>query len=580
MNSQHQDHAGEGQTSLLRTLLDEMRHLLHPFGGSDHHGDDHPGSATKDTRTTFRDWSGYTVVKDLEIHFPTSTDDVVILCNQAAAAGKRIRPVGHSHNWSPLVVSKPTSADEPAQVLVDTRGLTTRSATVVGGLLHATFGTGTTLEDATAFMAAQTSPDAPHGYGFLNMPTPGGLTLGGILAVGGHGTSVPGGSVSEPDLMGCFSNLVVSFTAVVSDESKPGTYTPHTFHRSDEDAAAFLVHLGRAFITEVTLAAVPNFTLQLTNVFAPMAQIMEPASAAPSSNALSSLLDRHGRIEVIWFPGPDSPNAWVQCCTRYDGSPPVPNGTEVPGPYNYGWMNWISQGESDVARELFKLLPSITDRAMQAEYLDAEANMASAVMNGQARDLQLYLTDNTLRMTAFGYVLQIPRQQVQAVANEYFKAVQGLLTEYATNGQHPVNGAVEIRCTTVDRQDDLGLNDARPPALAASHAVNAEVDTVLWLDVLTFPGTPSAEQFFVDLENWMWKTWGARYPGQLRPEWSKGWAYTTAGPWTNAKIIRSLVPTSYDRADDGLTFSWAKQTLARYDRSGIFTNEFLAQLFA
>ena len=99
------------------------------------------------------------------------------------------------------------------------------------------------------------------GYSFLNMPTPGSLSLGGILAIGGHGTSVPVNGLSEPDLMGCLSNLIVSFKAVTTDPDDPNSreYSIREFDRNHPDAPAFLVHLGRAFITEVTLAAVPNY---------------------------------------------------------------------------------------------------------------------------------------------------------------------------------------------------------------------------------------------------------------------------------------------------------------------------------
>ena len=73
--------------------------------------------------------------------------------------------------------------------------------------------------------------------------------------------------------------------------------------------------------------------------------------------------------------------------------------------------------------------------------------------------------------------------------------------------------------------------------------------------------------------------WHPRYPNRVRPEWSKGWAYTPAGPWTNTDLMRKRVPSFYDAATDGLTFTWAKQRLAQYDRADIFTNEWLATMF-
>ena len=77
--------------------------------------------------------------------------------------------------------------------------------------MQATFGAGTTLEAATAFLEAQENQGASRapGYSFLNMPAPGDLSIGGTLAIGGHATSVPIKGVVEPDLLGCLSNLIL-----------------------------------------------------------------------------------------------------------------------------------------------------------------------------------------------------------------------------------------------------------------------------------------------------------------------------------------------------------------------------------
>jgi FAD/FMN-containing dehydrogenase len=533
----------------------------------------------------FEDWSEYTRVDQVESVAAASADDVVTLCNNAVKDGYKIRALGHAHNWSPLILQHGTDPN-PSVRLIDTSKLVGMSAAVVDGQLHATFGAGTTLEAATQFLEQQDNhgTSAAPGYSFSNMPTVGSLTLGGILAVGGHGTSVPFAAQQEPDLMGCLSNMIVSFKAVTTDPDNPNSheYAIREFQRTDADASAFLVHLGRAFITEVTLAALPNYYLQLTNLFPNMDDVMAKPTKTPlPGNALASLLDAHGRVEVIWFPY--QPLAWVQCNTRFAQTPPKEPSTWVGGPNNYGWMNWITRQESDDFRALFAEYPEYVPDFMVAEAGDALLNMSGTVLNGTARDLEIYLTDNTLRMTAFGYVLQLPRSKVQAAASAFYVGLQNLLASYAKTGQYPVNGAVEIRCTTIDRQAALSVTGAKPPALAATHSVDANdptLDTVLWVDVLTFPDAPGSAQFFVDLETFTIKTWGAGNPGRLRPEWSKGWAYSTTGPWTNTQLIQSWIPSVYNNATDGLTFDWAKQTLAKYDNANIFSNPFLAKLFS
>lgn len=545
-----------------------------------------PGDPPGSRRVTYEDWSEATKVGSVPLVTATDADHVVTLCNWAAANGFQVRALGHSHNWSPFVVPGGTG-DGPRVLLVDTSRLNGCGTEVVDGMMHATFGTGVTLEAATAFLEGPERPgpnDPAPGFTFLNMPTPGGLTLGGILAVGGHGTSVPGGprTVPEPDLMGCLSNMVVAFTAVTTDPDDPTgrTYALRRFHRSDPDASAFLVHLGRAFLTDVTLAAVPNYYLRLTSLFPTVDDLLAAPGKPRKGPDLATLLDAHGRVEVIWFPY--QPLAWVQCNTRTAKL----GGTPVAGPYNYPWMNWIPREVSDLVREYLLADPAgRLEIAMTVEAAVAVENEAEKVRYGTARDLEIYLTDDTLRMTACGYVLQLPRVKVQAAVHSYYAKVQALLAEYKarTPAQYPVNGAVEIRCTTVDRQDDLGIPGARPPALSASHAVTSDpsLDTVLWVDVLTFPGTDGANEFLTDLEQWMIGTWaGSADGGRLRPEWSKGWAYTPAGPWTNADVYGKRVQAAYDAADDGLTFSWAMETLARYDGARIFTNSFLDKMFA
>ena len=76
----------------------------------------------------FRDWSQTTVVPGVPTVVASSADDVVRLCNEAAAStppGMKVRALGHAHNWSPLVL--PTnSAANPNVLLVDTRNLTGR----------------------------------------------------------------------------------------------------------------------------------------------------------------------------------------------------------------------------------------------------------------------------------------------------------------------------------------------------------------------------------------------------------------------------------------------------------------------
>jgi FAD/FMN-containing dehydrogenase len=90
-----------------------------------------------------------------------------------------------------------------------------------------------------------------QGYRLAAGPAPGDLTLGGVLAIDGHGTVLPvdGASGLPGQSFGSVSNLVTELTAVVWDSSLDA-YTTRTFTRSDAHAAA----LVRATFLDVSLA--------------------------------------------------------------------------------------------------------------------------------------------------------------------------------------------------------------------------------------------------------------------------------------------------------------------------------------
>jgi hypothetical protein len=89
------------------------------------------------------------------------------------------------------------------------------------------------------------------------------------------------------------------------------------------------------------------------------------------------------------------------------------------------------------------------------------------------------------------------------------------------------------------------------------------------------PGTPSSNAFFTELESWMTSVWGVPGNDVMRPEWSKGWAYTTdGGAWTNQDLLTNNIPAHYMQSASQ-DFAWAKTTLAAYDASHIYTNAFL-----
>ena len=137
-----------------------------------------------------------------------------------------------------------------------------------------------------------------------------------------------------------------------------------------------------------------------------------------------------------------------------------------------------------------------------------------------------------------------------------------------------MNMPVEIRVTGLDDPRHVGVDDARPALLSAlaPRADHPEWDVAVWLDILSFPGTPAADRAYRDIERWVFANYRPPY-AMARPEWSKGWAYTARGAWTNRGIIERTVPRTFRPHWGG-----AVGSLDRLDPHGVFTSPLLRGL--
>ena len=100
----------------------------------------------------------------------------------------------------------------------------------------------------------------------------------------------------------------------------------------------------------------------------------------------------------------------------------------------------------------------------------------------------------------------------------------------------------------------------------------------MWIDTLTIPGTPDAFSFYRDMEQWMLSNYAGTYAA-VRPEWSKGWAYTSSSAWADATMLSSTIPAMY-RAGQPANDNWdtARSVLNAYDPFRLFSNGFVDRL--
>jgi FAD/FMN-containing dehydrogenase len=516
-------------------------------------------------RSAYRNWVGEITADGLWACAPSGPDQVPAVVNWAWRHGWTVRGRGSAHGWSPLTITAGTPSDAKV-LLLDTAahltGLSLDSPSAVRA------GTGVTLEALLTYLEQ-------HGLGVTAAPAPGDLTLGGALAVDAHGTAVParGENRLPGHTYGSLSNLVLSLTAVVWDEGA-GAYALRTYHRDETDCAALLTHLGRSLVTEVVLRVGANVNLRcVSRTDIPAAELF----AAPGSDGrtLASFLDRSGRVEAIWFAFTEFP--WFKVWSVAPAKPLASR--HVTSPYNYPFSDNVPTVVADlVGRMTSDAAWYLAPELGTAQYTVAAAGLTatlSADIWGPSKNTLLYIRPTTLRVTANGYAVLTTRAQVQRVVSEFTSAYRERLAAYAAQGRFPVNGSVEIRITGLDDPADAELAGARAPLLSALRrsAARPEWDTAVWLDVLTLPGTPYAEAFLRELEQFLLRTYDGEH-ALTRVEWSKGWAYTNEAVWSDAEVLDTAVPASFGES----VWGQAAGILDRLDPHRVFGNAFLDRL--
>jgi FAD/FMN-containing dehydrogenase len=482
-------------------------------------------------KQAYRNWSGMIVIEDAWTCAPASDADVVTLANWAHANGFRLRAKGVGHGWSPLVLTPGSPTDR--YVLLDTTAHLTTVSVDAGPPATVTAQPGVTMDKLATTVAAA-------GYGFCAVPAPGDLTLGGVLAINGHGTAVPatGESAVSGQSYGSLSNLIVSLTAVAWNAER-GKYALRTFQRSDPDIRAFLVHLGRAMITSVTLQVAASQDLRCESLTDISAAELFAAPAVAGCRSFASYVDRAGRVEAIWFPFTSTP--WLKVWTLAPTKPLLSR--EVTSPYNYPFTS-VTSAESAVVDTVVTHDPSGTPGLMAAQVGAVDAGLATTLSQdiwGQWHNVLRYVPPDTERIVESGFAIVTSRASIQRVVSDFYARYASRLSHYSGNGEYPMNGPIEIRVTGLDLPAESVVPGAQSPILSSvrPRPDHPEWDTVVWLDMGTLPITPDYAEFYADIEAWIWTHYTGSY-ATVRPEWSKAWAATSAGPWTNPTVLRAI----------------------------------------
>ena len=520
----------------------------------------------------YQNWAGMIVIDDVWTCAPASAADVVTLANWAHANGYRLRPKGMSHNWSPILL--PAGNTGAGYVLVDTTQHLTSVSVAAGTPATVTAQAGVTMDALTAALAGA-------GYGLCAVPAPGDITVGGALAINAHGSAIPGAGETplSGQTYGSLSNLILSLTAVVWSSAQ-SQYVLKTFQRDDPDIRGFLAHLGRAFVTQVTLqvAASQNLRCQswvdisAADLFAP------PASAGSSS--LASYADGAGRVEAIWFPFTDTP--WLKVWSIASSKPAL--SIAVNSPYNYSFTNSVTTAENtffgQVATGDTAGTPAFEGTAMALVDTGLVFTGTWDIWS-QWQNVLLYVKPTTVRIVEAGFAVVTARANIQQVVSDFYTQYTSRLNYYAGLGQYPMNGPVEIRVTGLDHPADVLATGAQSPILSSvrPRPDHPGWDTAVWLDMGTLPVTAGFSQFYADMESWIWSHYSGSY-ATVRPEWSKAWGCTGSGPWTSTALLASTIPAAVSAGQaSGDGWSTAVSILTGYDPGAVFSNPFLDTLF-
>ena len=554
---------------------------------------------------TFQNWALAITVPNLWTCYPDSEDQVVEVCNWAAQQGYTVRPRGIMHGWSPTTVVGNTPPGAKILLVDLTKCLSRMTFIPATDSQPASVQvqTGATMENLLTYLETAAGPDKP-GYSFAHTPAPGHLTVGGVLAINAHGSAVPSANENFDCSYGSLSNQILSFKAVVTDPDSPtpDAYALKTFNRGDTDAKAFLAHLGRAFIVEATLQVIENYYLRCISYTDLTSDVLFAAPTAETPippQSLASFLEQDGRVEAIWFPftwlWPSKPLPWFKVWSLCPTQPPASR--KVDKPFNYVFSDNLPDAVTTMVKALTSFGGGIITPAFGQLMQDVSINglngtgiftgllQPSNDIWGLSKNTLLYVKDSTLRVTANGYAVQLKKADVQQAVHDFATKYVEMVNAYAAKWQFPINSPLEIRVTSLDDPARVGVptgTTAESPVISAlsydEEAKNNNWDVALWLDVLTLPGTPYSNDFYQELEEWIQNRFKGT-AGRPMPEWSKGWAYTSNGAWTNSNYLESVRRMFTIGRGDEDNWNYEVATLAKYDKSNLFTNELLGTLF-
>jgi hypothetical protein len=296
---------------------------------------DFPTACEKRDDYKFENWDETTQCAGLVFAMPKTAGQIEAVCEWAVKYGAKVRPAGSHHNWSPITVDNVRDKDGKAAVTADLVvevGFKEHMNKVIdvvpsktGSDAVCVVQPGITIEELTDKLEKwNDGKNGDIGYGFVNTPGALPLTLGGMVAIGAHGNSVPVDGGAKEGEYGSFSSLVVACKAIVWDAAAK-KYAEKPFSSAAGDLAPFMTNFGRCCITEFSIRVEKNYTMRCQSFFDVTKAVL---FAPPARNADGSVtnpegsfawhIGQTGRLETIAFPFTKRPwvKKWSVCPTK------------------------------------------------------------------------------------------------------------------------------------------------------------------------------------------------------------------------------------------------------------------------
>lgn len=414
---------------------------------------------------TWRNWAGSQESVPFAIEEPTTLSELQAAVKKAVAQGKKIRAVGWSGSWSPLVTSD--------QVLIKTHHLervlgldvAKKQIRVEAGIQVGVMGAELYASD----LALPTATVIPY------------LRIGGVLAGGAHGTGRDQGIVADS---------LVSLEMVMHDGSV------RTFTKTDTEWPAVMCSLGTmGIVYAATFQAVDLFKLAVVDDTRTklVHDVMDDAAK------VKALLEGHDYVEIFWWPTTDY--VWLKTWDRT--TDPV-----TKGPARYFWDEvMISLGTEVTALfpRFLELVPSLTPWTMDliARLVPSQSYVAPAPI---AYHYQVAYPD----VWDLSYGIDVDGDYQRVV--DAFMYVVNKVEADRKKGEYPQNQVLHLRF--VNGSDAL---------LAPCFGTGGR----MFIEILNFKPSRAWEAHYEDVEaKWLsmggrphWgklSSWGAGFP---QPTW-------------------------------------------------------------